>query len=122
MKQRFFKQDDKWYADVPNHTLEDNEMVMGDDVALELIAEGHDELTLDLTTEFENNEPLLLFTIKEHNEYGAYYNIGGSLYQQHISEILPMFNGYVPMLWLCNVTHDVFGEHPNSIFVNGIYF
>jgi len=45
MKQRFFKQDGKWYADVPNH-----------------------------------------------------------------------------MLWLCNVTHDVFGEHPNSIFVNKIEF
>ena len=97
-------------------------MVMGADIALELIAEGHNELTLDLTTKVENNEPLLLFTIKEHNEYGAYYDISGSLYQQHISEILSMFHGYVPMLWLCNITHDVFGEHPNSIFVNEIYF
>ena len=25
---RFFEQDDKWYADVPGHSLEDNEMVM----------------------------------------------------------------------------------------------
>ena len=28
-KLRFFKQDKKWYADVPNHTLDENEMVMG---------------------------------------------------------------------------------------------
>lgn len=83
MKQRFFKQDGKWYADVANHTLEDNEMVGGADIALEIISEGHNEVTLDLSTEPLNNEPLLLFIMKE---------------------------------------HDVFGEHPNSIFVNGIYF
>ena len=48
MKQRFFKQDGKWYADVTNHTLEDNEMVGGADIALEIISEGHNEVTLDL--------------------------------------------------------------------------
>ena len=122
MKQRFFKQDGKWYADVANHTLEDNEMVMGADIALEIISEGHNEVTLDLSTEPLNNEPLLLFIMKEHDDNGAYYSIGGSLYMQHITEILTLFNGFVPELWICNVTHDVFGEHPNSIFVNGIYF
>ena len=25
---RFFKQDSRWYADIPNHTLEENEMVL----------------------------------------------------------------------------------------------
>ena len=61
MKLRFFKQDNKWYADVPNHTLEENEMVSGADTALELISDGHNEITLDLTTEFEDNDPLLIF-------------------------------------------------------------
>ena len=31
---RFFKENDKWYADVPDHTLEDNEMVFGSDILL----------------------------------------------------------------------------------------
>ena len=28
---RFFKLDNRWYADVPNHTLAENEMVAGSD-------------------------------------------------------------------------------------------
>lgn len=97
-------------------------MILWADVALEMLAEGHNELTLDLSTELLNNEPLLSFVMKEHDNDGAYYSIGGSLYMQHITEILPLFNGSVPELWICNVTHDVFGEHPKTFFVNGIYF
>jgi len=121
MKLRFFKQEGKWYADVANRTLDDNEMVMGADIALELISEGHNEVTLDLSTKKED-DPLLIFTMKSHDDDGAYYNIDGSLYKQHIAEILPWFAGYVPEIWICNVTHDVFGEHPETISVNGIYF
>ena len=42
-KVRFFKQDNKWYADIPNHTLEDNEMVMGADIALDYVSEGKED-------------------------------------------------------------------------------
>ena len=37
MRQRFFKLNSRWYADVPNHTLEENEMVCGADTLLEEI-------------------------------------------------------------------------------------
>ena len=26
----------------------------------------------------------------------------------------------VPVLWICNVTHDVLGEHPEVIYINAI--
>ncbi len=56
---RFFRLDNDykagWYADVPNHTLAENEMVAGS-------------------------------------------------YE----------------LWICNVTHDVLGEHPRSIYIHAI--
>lgn len=122
MKQRFFKQDGKWYADVANHTLEENEMVMGADLALDLISEGHNEVTLDLTTQTENDDPLISFTLKTHDNNGAYYVVNGPLYRQYIESILPLLGGRVPEIWICNVTHDVFGEHPETIYVNGIYF
>ena len=49
---RFFKQDNKWYADIPYHTLEENEMVMGADIALEYLAEERTELFITLTDEY----------------------------------------------------------------------
>ena len=121
MKQRFFKQEGKWYADVANRTLDENEMVMGADIALELISEGHNEVTLDLSTKKED-DPLLIFTMKSHDDDGAYYVVNGLLYRQYIESILPLLCGRVPEIWICNVTHDVFGEHPETIYVNGIYF
>ena len=35
---KFFKKEDKWYADMPNHSLEENEMVMGSDIVLDIIS------------------------------------------------------------------------------------
>ena len=52
---RFFKLNDRWYADVPGHTLEENGVDLG-----------------------------------------------------------------VSVLWICNVTHDVLGEHPEVIYINAI--
>ena len=59
-KLRFFKQDKKWYADVPNHTLEENEMVMGSDAALDLLSDNKDEIVLTLS---DVDEKLSIFTM-----------------------------------------------------------
>lgn len=50
MKQRFFKLNSRWYADVPGHTLEENEMVCEADSLLEEISKflNSPEVTLDL--------------------------------------------------------------------------
>lgn len=105
-KVRFYKQDNIWYADVPNHTLEENEMVFGSDMALELLANGKDEVTLEIA-----DEPIVDYTthfhIKEHDDDGAFYQVCGDA--DNLNEI-----------WVCNVTHDVLGEHPEDIYIKYI--
>ena len=114
---RFFKQDGKWYADIPNHTLEDNEMVMGADVALEFLAEGKDELHVTVTDEDPGWNAPLEFKMKEHDDEGAYYTASGLLYMDFMDNFPPVPAWEKPMIWICNVTHDVFGEHPEKIYV-----
>ena len=116
-KIRFFKQDDKWYADIPNHTLEDNEMVMGADIALEYLANGKTEIYLTVTDENPGwNAPLILHR-GEHDDEGAYYGVSGILLMDFLDNFAPMPIGYKPEIWICNVTHDVFGEHPEHIYL-----
>ena len=113
---RFFKQEDRWYADVPNHSLEDNEMVMGADIALDLISEGHDEVFLILS-DTEDPKALLHFHIKEHDDEGAYYTVSGLLYNRVAGLLTDMYTQYDHEIWICNVTHDVLGEHPDDIYL-----
>ena len=113
---RFFKQDERWYADVPNHTLEENEMVMGADIALELISEGQDEVFLILSDTLNPNA-LLHFHIKKHDDEGAYYTVDGLLYNTVAEMLVDMYPQYDHEIWICNVTHDVFGEHPEDIYL-----
>lgn len=77
---RFFKLDDRWYADVPNHTLHENEMVAGSDDFLNACDRGTGNVVIEMSD----------------------CQIG------------------VPKLWICNVTHDVMGEHPRDIFIQSI--
>ena len=119
-KVRFFKQDNKWYADIPNHTLEDNEMVMGADIALDYVSEGKDEIFITITDEYPGWNVPLVFTKKEHDDEGAYYDVSGIMLVNIIEEFGGMFVGSKPEIWICNVTHDVFGEHPDKIYVTKI--
>lgn len=107
---RFFKQDNKWYADVPGHTLDENEMVYGCDVMLSMFANGKESVTLQLSDKVEDDygKPIIILTRKEHDEYGAFYSV----------EVLTtLFTGILTDIWICNVTHDVFGEHPENIYI-----
>lgn len=97
---RFFKRGDKWYADVKGHTMEENEMVFGSDNVLETLAEGGNEVTITVSTSHDPKS-IMHFKIKEHDDYGATYTETDTG-----SEI-----------WICNVTHDVLGEHPDDIYV-----
>ena len=117
-KLRFFKQDNKWYADVPNHTLDENEMVA--DTALDLIADNKDEVILTLSDE-DDKHSMLTMTIKEHDSEGAYYTISGFLYNKFL-DLFDLESSSVAFditneVWVCNVTHDVFGNYPNNIYV-----
>ena len=119
-KLRFFKQDNKWYADVPNHTLDENEMVIGSDIVLDLIADNKDEVILTLSDE-DDKHSMLTMTIKEHDSKGAYYTISGFLYNKFL-DLFDLESSSVSFditneVWVCNVTHDVFGTYPNNIYV-----
>lgn len=120
---RFFKKDNKWYADVPNHTLEENEMVMGADIALDYISDGKDELFITMTTETPEWNALLELKRKDHDDDGAYYTVTGILFMdfmitcQEKLSYMGFPDSMRPEIWICNVTHDVFGEHPERIYV-----
>ena len=115
-KVKFFKQDNRWYADIPNHTLEENEMVMGADIALDYLSDGKNEVILTLTDEYPGwNTPLEFFR-KEHDDEGATYSVSGILLMGLLEEVGKQFVGR-PEVWICNVTHDVFGEHPEKIYL-----
>ena len=119
-KLRFFKQDKKWYADVPNHTLEENEMVMGSDTALDLLSDNKDEIVLTLSDE-DDKHSILTMTMKEHDSEGAYYTLSGFLYNKFL-DLFASDPSIVPFditneIWICNVTHDVFGSHPENIYL-----
>ena len=95
---KFFKQDDKWYADIPNHTLEENEMVMGADIALEYLAEGRTELFITLADEYPGwNVPFELKR-KDHDNEGAYYTVSGLLFMDFIEKLqnMPLWGRFEP--------------------------
>ncbi len=100
----FFKQDNLWYADVPNRTLEENEMVEGADVLLDFLSDNHDRITLTVSTTVLSTYLLHLKMI-EHNSIGATYMLG---------------NDPEDTVWLCNVTHDMLEEHPEELYITEI--
>ena len=119
-KLRFFKRDKKWYADVPNHTLEENEMIMGSDTALDLMADNKDEIVLTLSDE-DDKHSILTMTMKEHDSEGAYYTLSGFLYNKFL-DLFALDSSTLPSditneIWICNVTHDIFGCHPKNIYL-----
>lgn len=100
---KFYKEDGNWYADIPSHTKEENQMVMGSDDALDFLSDGGDKIELTLSDE-ETFDFIVHFNRTEHDEDGAYYQACGN------------YDMLYP-IWICNVTHDVFGEHPKDIYL-----
>lgn len=116
VKIRFFKQDNKWYADIPNHTLEENEMVMGADVVLDVLSNGKEVVFIVVTDEYPGWNTPLVFYRREHDEEGAFYDVDGVL----LANFLNILGITKPEIWICNVTHDIFGEHPEKIYLLSI--
>lgn len=115
-KVKFFKQDNRWYADIPNHTLEENEMVMGADIVLDYLSSNKDEIVLTVTDQDPGWNAPLIFHRKEHDDEGAIYSVSGILLMGLLEDIGKQFVGR-PEVWICNVTHDVFEEHPEKIYL-----
>ena len=103
-KLRFYKENEKWYADVPGISKEDNEMIFGSDIFLEKISNGKPQVIVEFSN-FDEDNAIYAFRMTDHDEYGASY-----------CEV----HNKVEPIWLCNVAHEVFVEHPAEIFITDI--
>lgn len=111
----FYKKDGVWYADVPEHSEEENEMVAGADVFLDKISDGCSSVGLDV---FDKIYPKARILLKrtDHDDYGATYIIlDNHRDAPALSGESQVFAGH--KLWLCNVTHTFLGEHPEYISI-----
>ena len=112
----FFKLNGSWYADIPENTLEENEMLLGSDEFLEKVVGDCKRIAMDLSTEYCNNY-LVKMVITSHDDVGGEYMLSGKLVDKFENEGTPL-----PMTaWICNATHSVFGEHPDVIYIKSIY-
>ena len=101
-------EDGKWYIQYPEYD--------GDQEDLEMIgnaAELLDEMTTDglyvtLDVSLEEIQYYSELKLISHDEIGATY------------EVLH-FRNYTKDVWLCNVVHNLYGEHPDVIYFRVIY-
>ena len=116
---RFYRHEGKWYADVPGRSMEDNEMVFGADSLLDIIAEERKEVFVNISDKCSFIKvPFIDIILKrrEHDDDGAWYKV--ERLRHHSNVNYDLYNKLMLKgLWLCNVTHDVFGEHPENIYI-----
>ena len=116
---RFFKisngPEKGWFADVPNHSLAENRMVSGCDIFLEVadyLTGGDGEVSIRVSDDNAPGNFQAKLVRKGHDTEGATYALTGPLAKQ--------FHASGAALWICNVTHDVLGEHPETIYLHEI--
>ena len=107
---RFYRSGTEWFADVPQHTKAENQMVAGADTLLDQVSNGADEVFVVLSSDIPNpGEWKLHLHLVEHDKYGATYKVKAA------------GQDGTQLAWLCNVTHTVFGgEHPTDIYIHSI--
>lgn len=104
---RFYKKNNRWYADIPKYiedggTEDDCEMVAGADEWLDIISDKSNEIVIKISSEKELSEKIERY---HHDEYGATY-IANTFKGKGINH----------ELWLCPVTIFVFNEYPKTIY------
>jgi hypothetical protein len=113
MINRFYKDEDGWFIDLPEWPGEkaDLAMVLGADTLLDKLSNGDSEIIIEFSNEnFENAE--LLTKLHDDSE------IGGAHYLW-----VPVLEGRIGIeleLWLCDVTKFVFGSMPDKIYLKRI--
>ena len=118
---RFYSKGFHWYADIPGHTEEENEMVGWCPLVLGFFRDIYDssdskdkDIIMSVSDNNETNEFWYKLIRKSHDEDGADYYI-----TKKPRNALRRAIKTIPC-WLCNVVHDVFGEHPESIYIHEI--
>lgn len=104
---RFYKEGGEWYADIPNHTKAENRMVAGADKFLDYLDDKDSgRLMLMVGDDDQHGDYCFSLFRLHHDKYGATY-----LLKRKGSRMA------LRIVWLCNVTHDVFEEHPKRIYI-----
>lgn len=97
----FYKEVGKWYADVPQKSKEENEMVFGADEFLEKVSLGYDKIAVTFSDE-ECEDAMYNFKLIEHDNCGGTYKNASNENEK---------------IWLCNVVHEVCIEHPMELSI-----
>ena len=108
-KMRFYKQENKWYVDLPNWTGDQDalQMVAGADTMLDIYSNNGDEVLLSISkTPIENYDKLEFVSMADDMGEGAYY-----VMKKHGEEVINL------EMWLCAVTLFVFDEYPKELFI-----
>lgn len=102
-KFKFKKLSDRWFIDIPySGSVDDLEMVYGADKLLDYIDTNKvGEVELSVFTQCEDSSTII--SKVEENEIGATYFVDGYTFRGNI--------------WLCNVTKLLFGEFPDTFYV-----
>lgn len=103
----FHRDERGWAAEVPTHTRSENAMVAGADVVVGRMAQGDNTVEVRFRTVESSTLPRPIITLTRllhRNGYGAEYLVCGA--------------APIPFpAYLCDVTHDITGEHPQKLFV-----
>lgn len=102
---KFVKESDfRWFAEIPEWTGDKSEleMVMGADTMLDVLAQGENEVYLNLsTTEFKGYDYKLTLIGESYD--GGNYILSGMNMELDV--------------WLCHVTKFVFDHLPETIYI-----
>lgn len=101
----FVKLSGRWFIDIPwIGDVNDLQMVDGADELLNEISNGNKCVTIDIAlTESLTRKPKYILEKLSKDNIGATYSILGE--------------SKVKQLWLCNVTLEILGEFPFTIYV-----
>lgn len=97
-------EDGRWFVVLPDYDgdQEDLEMVDGTDTFLDFLTEDGIYVTVDVNLEEPGDDSIILKLV-------AHDEIGGTYQVENLSELKHD-------VWLCNVVHFLFGEHPDVIY------
>lgn len=100
-----------WFADVANHTRGQNSMVCGADKLVDHMAAGHNRVDVRFRTvrPKRDDHRKTICTLKR-----FFHHSGGAEYLVHGVGAIPF------PAFICDVCHDVTGEHPKFIAVYAI--
>jgi len=113
MKFRFYKEDDKWYVDLPEFIAAGGdkaalEMVFGADEFIQNMSENDGDVYIEIagSANADNWDARMGKLVKASNklESGSFYIVQGNIHEpSHV-------------MWLCDVMTYVFGEFPPTLY------